>query len=91
MMVEGTPPKVRSLNSIGLKRAGFTPEELALLKKAFRILYRSGYRLEQALEQLELLPDHPHLQHLSRFMRSALTPERRGLVPGKRSSSGLEQ
>ncbi|WP_413168250.1 acyl-ACP--UDP-N-acetylglucosamine O-acyltransferase [Capilliphycus salinus ALCB114379] len=91
MTVEGTPPKVRSLNSIGLKRAGFTPEELALLKKAFRILYRSGYRLEEALEQLELLPDNPSLQHLSRFMRSATRSGRRGLVPGKLSSSGSEE
>ncbi len=91
MMVEGTPPKVRSLNSIGLKRAGFTSEELALLKKAFRILYRSGYRLEEALEQLDLLPDHPHLQHLTHFIQSAITPERRGVTPGKRSSSSLEQ
>ncbi len=91
MMVEGTPPKVRSLNTIGLKRAGFTPENIALLKKAFRILYRSGYRLEEALQQLELLPDHPNLHHLSRFMRSAITSDRRGLVPGKRSSSRLEE
>lgn len=87
MIVEGTPPHVRSLNSVGLKRAGFTSEDLALLKKVFRILYRSGYRLEQALEQLELLPDNPHLRHLSRFMRLAITPERRGLIPGKPSSS----
>ncbi|ERT05515.1 acyl-[acyl-carrier-protein]-UDP-N-acetylglucosamine O-acyltransferase [Lyngbya aestuarii BL J] len=91
MIVEGTPPKVRSLNTIGLKRAGFTPEDLVLLKKAFRILYRSGYRLEEALQQLELLPAHPNLQHLSRFMRSAITSDRRGLVPGKRSLSHLEE
>ena len=42
MLVEGNPPRVRSLNLVGLKRASIDPSDLAILKKAFRILYRSG-------------------------------------------------
>lgn len=84
MLVEGNPSRVRSLNLVGLKRAGFTSSELELLKKAFRILYRSNYTLRQALEQLELLPDSQQLQQLKKFMRSSLTEGRRGLIPGKR-------
>ena len=91
MIVEGNPARVRSLNSVGLKRADFTSEDLALLKKAFRIIYRSGYRLEEALQQLELLPDNPHLHHLIHFIRSAIRSGRRGLIPGKRRSSGSEE
>lgn len=84
MLVEGNPCRVRSLNLVGLKRAGLTSEELELLKKAFRILYRSDLTLRQALEQLELLPDSPQLQHLHQFMRSSITEGRRGPIPGKR-------
>ncbi|MDY7019915.1 MAG: acyl-ACP--UDP-N-acetylglucosamine O-acyltransferase [Cyanobacteriota bacterium] len=91
MIVEGSPARVRSLNSIGLKRAGLTLEDLALLKKAFRIIYRSGYRLEEAIDQLESLPDNRYLQHLSRFMRLSTSSERRGLIPGKPTSSNLQE
>ncbi len=91
MMVEGNPSRVRSLNLVGLKRAGFTSEELGLLKKAFRILYRSGHTMSYALEQLELLPDLPYLQHLHQFLRQSLASDRRGLIPGKSGGTALER
>src|SRR5882672_307517 len=40
---------VKGLNLVGLKRAGLQHSDIAPLKKAFRILYRSGLKLEQAL------------------------------------------
>lgn len=84
MLVEGNPSRVRSLNSVGLKRAGLTNEELGLIKKAFRILYRTPHRLSEAIAQLEQLPQNSYLDHLIDFVRLSLTPERRGLIPGKR-------
>jgi UDP-N-acetylglucosamine acyltransferase len=84
MTVEGNPSRVRSLNQIGLERSGFETDELQLIKKAFRIIYRSGLTLEMALEQLDLLSDSPHIQHLRQFIRLSLMPGRRGLTPGKR-------
>lgn len=87
MIVEGNPSRVRALNSIGLKRAGLTSEDLALLKKAFRILYRSGYRVEQALEQIQLLPHNLYLKHLSHFVKLSISSERRGMIPAKSNSS----
>ncbi|MCL1467586.1 acyl-ACP--UDP-N-acetylglucosamine O-acyltransferase [Argonema galeatum] len=86
MLVEGNPSRVRSLNLVGLKRAGIAADELAYLKKAFRILYRSAFTLNQALEQLDLLPDHPDLQHLRRFLQLSQLPGRRGPISGKRHS-----
>lgn len=83
-MVEGNPSRVRSLNKIGLQRAGLGDENLQLLKKAFRLIYRSGLPLNEALEQLEQLPENEHLQHLRQFIRRSLMPERRGLTPGIR-------
>lgn len=87
MLIEGNPSRVRSLNLVGLKRSGITPDELASLKKAFRILYRSELTLTQALEQLELLSDLPQLQHLCRFLQLSQLSGRRGPIPGKRHFS----
>lgn len=84
MLVEGNPSRVRSLNLVGLERAGIASAELGYLKKAYRILYRSGLPLNQALEQLDLLPENEHLQHLRRFLQLSQLEGRRGPTPGKR-------
>jgi UDP-N-acetylglucosamine acyltransferase len=88
MLVEGNPSRVRSLNQVGLKRAGITEldqgQVFQTLKKAFRILYRSGLTFNQALEQLELLPASEQLQHLHHFLQLSQTKGRRGLIPGRR-------
>lgn len=91
MLVEGNPARVRSLNRVGLQRAGFSEEgesDLRALKKAFRLLYRSGLPLSQALEQMKQLSDQEALQHLQEFIHlSYYEPGRRGCIPGKRSKS----
>ncbi len=88
MLVEGNPSRVRSLNVVGLKRAGFLHDDegrsYQLLKKAYRILYRSGLPLNQALEQLDLLPENAHIHHLREFLQQAQRSGRRGVIPGKR-------
>lgn len=89
MLIEGNPSRVRSLNLVGLKRSGMTADELGQLKKAFRILYRSGYTLTQSLEHLELLSDSEHLEHLRRFLQLSQMEGRRGLIPGRRTK-GLQ-
>jgi UDP-N-acetylglucosamine acyltransferase len=83
MLVEGNPCRVRSLNLVGLKRAGLT--DIPVLRKAFRTLYRSGLTLNEALDQLDLLPPSESLQHLRQFCRLSLLPDRRGLIPGRRA------
>jgi UDP-N-acetylglucosamine acyltransferase len=94
MLVEGSPARVRSLHQVGLKRAGFAEADdgrvFASLKKAFRILYRSGLTLNEALEQLSLLPDNEHLQHLRQFLILAQATGRRGLTPGRRKGGDGE-
>lgn len=83
MLVEGNPARVRTLNLVGLKRSGMSPANLQILKKAFRILYRSNLSFTDALEQLELLGDTEELQNLRRFLLLSKMPGRRGLIPGK--------
>lgn len=83
MLVEGNPARIRTLNLIGLKRAGFSSEELQFLKKAFRILYHSDITFKEAIEKLEFLGDTEHIKHLRRFLLLSQMPGRRGLVPGR--------
>lgn len=52
MLVEGNPTAVYGLNSVGLKRNGLSPESVAELKEAYRILYRSNNNLSAAMERL---------------------------------------
>lgn len=61
----------RGLNLVGLKRAGFTREQMAALKQAYKLLYRSGLKLEDALQRIKAEVPTRHTLHLVRFIRSS--------------------
>jgi UDP-N-acetylglucosamine acyltransferase len=61
----------KGLNLVGLRRAGFTKEEITALKSAYRILYRSGLKLEEALGRIEVELDTEQTRHLVRFVRGS--------------------
>ena len=85
MMVEGNPSRIRSLNLIGLKRAGLTEEEIKQLKDAYRLIYNSSSTLKDALDKLESIAlDNQHLGHLHKFLTSSISGgKRRGPIPSK--------
>jgi UDP-N-acetylglucosamine acyltransferase len=66
-------------------------KDFQLLKKAFRILYRSDLLFKEALAELELLGDTAQLQHLRRFLLLSQMPGRRGLIPGKGKSTASDE
>jgi len=53
MIGEGNPFKVFGINTVGLKRANFSKEKIEILKKVYRIIYRSKLNLSQALKYIE--------------------------------------
>ena len=55
VIAEGRPAEPRVINKVGLERRGFTPEQVRNIRNAFRVLYRSGLKLEEATEQLKAL------------------------------------
>ena len=59
------------LNLVGLKRAGFTETDIKALKMAYRLLYRSGLKLEDALQRIESEIPTEHTRHLVAFVRSS--------------------
>ena len=69
VMVAGTPPAPYGINSEGLRRRGFTPEQVRTIKEAYRILYRSDKRLDEALVELrKLAADKPEIAPLTEFL-----------------------
>lgn len=73
----GAPYKLGGLNLIGLKRNGFTYEERRALTKAFKLTYRSGLSLLEALDRIEKeVEPIPHLLYWIEFCRRS----RRGLI-----------
>lgn len=53
--VSGMPAEPKGINVEGLKRHGFDRETIRAIRRAYRLLYRSGLRLEQAVEQIRSL------------------------------------
>lgn len=52
LLAEGNPAQVYGLNSVGLRRRGFTAAALTELKEAYKTIYRSGRNVRQAIEVL---------------------------------------
>jgi UDP-N-acetylglucosamine acyltransferase len=53
VMAVGRPAVPHSVNSEGLKRRGFSAEQILHIRRAYRVLYRSGLKLEAALQELD--------------------------------------
>lgn len=57
LMVSGNSAKPGGLNRVGLKRNGFSDSSVEALRKAYRIVYREGLLLKNALKKLRALAD----------------------------------
>jgi UDP-N-acetylglucosamine acyltransferase len=77
IMVAGQPAKPHSINSEGLKRRGFSEEQIRVLRDAYRTLYRRELPLAEAVKELTALArKHSVVQPLVDFIGAAT----RGLV-----------
>lgn len=69
LLVAGTPAEPKGVNSEGLKRRGFSQQQIASIRSAYRLLYRSKLKLAAATEQLQALAaDRPELQPFVQFL-----------------------
>jgi len=59
----------RGVNTVGLRRASFTEIEVSALRRAYRLLFRSGLPLEEALARIEMEIEGDHIRHLIDFIR----------------------
>ncbi len=70
--VAGNPPVVNGLNSVGLKRAGFTADSIAVLKRAYRMIFRSEFNVTQSLAKVKSeLPMTEEVTRLIEFIEGS--------------------
>lgn len=72
MLADGNPAQTRTVNKVGLERRGVSEESQAALKQAYKILFREGLTISNALIRIEAeLPKLPEVAHLLAFARSS--------------------
>ena len=72
-----SPARFAGLNVVGLRRRGFSADEIGTLKEAYKILYESGLNISQGRERLEAeFKDSPHVQNIINFILDS----QRGLI-----------
>jgi UDP-N-acetylglucosamine acyltransferase len=68
-MVSGARAELGGLNTIGLQRAGMTEEQIGRVKQAYKVVFRQGLKLEEAVAQLQAeLGQHPEVAHFAGFL-----------------------
>ncbi len=84
-MASGEPLRIYGLNRVGLRRHGFTAEQRATLKAAFRVLFWSGLTISDAVVRLKSeYAGDAHVQRLIKFVEGS----RRGLTTGVQVGAG---
>ena len=72
MIADGNPAETRTVNKIGMERNGVSEEAQNALKQAYKILFREGLSVSNALVKIEAeLPPLPEVQHLVQFARTS--------------------
>lgn len=70
-MVSGARARLYGLNTVGLKRRGFSDETINLLKRAYKILFREKLQLKEAIEKIKKeLPKTKEIEHLIDFIEA---------------------
>ena len=72
MLADGNPAKTRTINKVGLERNGVSEEAQTALRHAYKILFREGLTISNALSRIEAeLPPLPEIRHLVEFARTS--------------------
>ncbi len=71
VMVGGRPTRPHGINSVGMERNGCSPEVIRLIRKAYKILYKSNLKLEDAIEEMEdIAGECEELSNMVSFLRN---------------------
>ncbi|WP_104429386.1 acyl-ACP--UDP-N-acetylglucosamine O-acyltransferase [Methylobacter tundripaludum] len=71
VMVGGKPTRPHGINSVGMERNGISPEDIRLIRKAYKIIYKTNLRLEDAIDQMEdLAGESKELSDMVSFLRN---------------------
>ena len=68
--VQGNRAKPYGVNTVGLRRHGFSPEAVQALQRAYRLIFNAGLNTSQALERLPAeVPACPEVDYLVEFIK----------------------
>lgn len=68
----GSPPRLAGINTIGLDRRGFSPEAVRALQAAYKLLFREGRGVADAVAAMRAAhPGSPEVEHLARFAETS--------------------
>tara|TARA_A100001011_G_scaffold168158_1_gene177047 strand:- start:1104 stop:1883 length:780 start_codon:yes stop_codon:yes gene_type:complete len=68
--VASNPARVIGLNSVGMTRNNIPSESISLIKKAFKIIYKKGLKLEDSLKEIDILISETNDTYLDIFSQS---------------------
>jgi len=72
MLADGNPAETVTINKVGLERNGVPEETVNALRAAYKLLFREGLTISNALVRIEReLPPLPEIQHLVQFVRAS--------------------
>ena len=72
MLADGNPAQTRTVNKVGLERRGVSEQAQTALKQAYKILFREGLTISNALVKIEQeLPQLPEIEYLVQFARTS--------------------
>ena len=72
MIADGNPAETRTINKVGLERNGVSEETQNALRQSYKILFREGLTVPNALARIEKeVPLLPEVQHLIQFVRTS--------------------
>ncbi len=72
MLADGAPAEIRTINKIGLERHGLSEAAQNALRQAYKILFREGLTISNALTKVEQeVPSLPEVQYLIHFIRTS--------------------
>jgi UDP-N-acetylglucosamine acyltransferase len=71
MTTDGNPAMAAGINAVGLRRREFSPERRSLIKKAYKIIFRSGNNVSQAVEELGIYNDNKDIQEIINFVKTS--------------------
>lgn len=77
---QGQRARLVGLNIVGMRRAGMSRDEIAAVKHAFKTLFRSKLRLEEAIAQLEAENPIAPVKEMLEFCKTS----KRGIASAKR-------
>ena len=72
MVVDGNPGETRTVNKVGMERHGIPEAAQVALRQAYKILFRDGLAISNALARIEKeLPELPEIEYLKEFVRAS--------------------